>query len=30
MNYRIIYSIDKKKEEMHLEKVIFGHRYSGK
>ncbi len=30
MNYRIIYSIDEKKKEMHLEKVVFGHRYSGR
>ncbi len=27
MRYRIIYSIDKKKKEMYLEKIVFGHRY---
>ncbi|MFQ6136354.1 MAG: type II toxin-antitoxin system RelE/ParE family toxin [Candidatus Hydrothermarchaeales archaeon] len=27
MKYRIIYSIDKKKKEMYLEKIVFGHRY---
>lgn len=30
MNYRVIYSIDKKKKLMYLEKIVFGHRYKGK
>ncbi len=30
MNYRVIYSIDKKKKLMYLEKVVFGHRYRGR
>lgn len=24
---RVIYSIDKQKEEMYLEKIVFGHKY---
>ncbi|MEE8358909.1 MAG: type II toxin-antitoxin system RelE/ParE family toxin [Candidatus Hydrothermarchaeales archaeon] len=27
MKYRIIYSINKKKKEMYLEKIVFAHRY---
>jgi mRNA-degrading endonuclease RelE of RelBE toxin-antitoxin system len=28
-SYRIIYSIDKSKKEMYLEKIIFDHKYRG-
>ncbi len=30
MNYRVIYSIDRKKKLMYLEKMVFGHKYKGK
>jgi len=28
-SYRIIYSIDKSKKEMYLEKIVFNHKYRG-